>query len=196
MAHFVLWSVGMAEAETQTTLEERQCLAHYAAGRRRLVEIGVWHGVTTSLLRRVMASDGELFAVDPFPIGRLGFSMQAHIAHKEVARVLNGTVRWMRLTGAEAGRRFAEAEEKAVDFLFIDADHSYAGLRDDWEGWSSLMGTGGIAALHDSHPTPQRPISDSGSVKFTQEVVLRDSRFELIEIVDSLSVLRRRPHLG
>lgn len=69
IAHFARWLVGLVPAETQTTPAERACLVHHAAGCRRLVEIGVWHGVTTAALRAAMASDGMLYAVDPFPRG-------------------------------------------------------------------------------------------------------------------------------
>ncbi len=60
LAHFLLWNLGLARAETQTSEAERDCLARHAKGRRRLVEVGVWHGVTTCRLRRVMAPDGAL----------------------------------------------------------------------------------------------------------------------------------------
>ena len=82
--HFLFWKMGLAPADTQTTEAERAALARYAKDTRRLVEIGVWHGVTTTILRRVMAADGILFAVDPFFPGRLGFSVQKLIAHGEV----------------------------------------------------------------------------------------------------------------
>ena len=81
--HFGLWLLGLARAETQTTAAERACLARHAAGRKRLVEIGVWHGVTTRVLQGTMAQHGVLYAVDPFPVGRLRFSMQAVIARRE-----------------------------------------------------------------------------------------------------------------
>ncbi|OLE02278.1 MAG: hypothetical protein AUI36_43495 [Cyanobacteria bacterium 13_1_40CM_2_61_4] len=55
-------------------------------GNSGLAEIGVWHGVTTCRLRSKMASDGVLFAVDPYPIGCLGFSAQRYIARKELGR--------------------------------------------------------------------------------------------------------------
>src|SRR6266702_611637 len=35
------------------------------------------------------------------------------------------------------------------DFLFIDGDHSYAGVKDDFEKYSHFVRTGGIIALHD-----------------------------------------------
>src|SRR5207247_8511624 len=112
------------KAETQTTDSERECLARHAAGKRHLVEIGVWHGVTTRRLRHAMAADAVLFAVDPYAKGRLGFSAQRYIAHRSVAGVRQGEVRWVRLTGASAGQRHAAAGLLPVDFIFIDGDHS------------------------------------------------------------------------
>jgi predicted O-methyltransferase YrrM len=189
--HLVLWQLGLATAETQTTEAERDCLARYATGRKRLAEIGVWHGVTTKRLRAAMAPDGELYAVDPYPRGRLGFSAQRHIARREVARVRNGIVHWIRATGADAGRQLAAARAPAVDFVFIDGDHSYEGLRGDWEAWAGLLRHDGIVALHDSRSTPQRNLAGAGSVRFTQDVVLHDPRFVPVDAVDSLTVLRR-----
>jgi len=186
LSHYIAWTIGLAPATTHTTTAERDCLARYAAGRRRLVEIGIWHGATTKRLRSVMHPQGVLTAVDPFPVGRLGFSVQQHIAHREVASVHNGEVSWLRTIGAEAAR-----DHGTVDFVFIDGDHSEQGLLADWQAWSPLVESGGIVALHDSRSTPQRPIDDAGSVKVTNDVILRDERFSVVDTVDSLTVLQR-----
>jgi predicted O-methyltransferase YrrM len=188
--HFALWRFGLAHAETQTTEAERDCLARHATGRKRLAEIGVWHGVTTARLRQAMASDATLAAVDPYPSGRLGFSMPMVIAHKEVSKVANGSVKWVRKTGAEAAEGFVGS--RAFDFVFIDSDHTYEGLKTDWTKWSPLLAPGGVVGLHDSRSTPQRPIDDAGSVRFTKEVILNDHRFEVIDTMDSLTILKRR----
>lgn len=187
LSHYLAWTIGLAPATTQTTTAERDCLARHAAGRRRLVEIGVWHGVTTKRLRGAMDPTGVLSAVDPFPVGRLGFSVQQHIAHREVGAVTNGQVAWLRTTGAAAARDHAP-----VDFVFIDGDHSEEGLLADWRAWRTLVEPGGIVALHDSRSTPERPIDDAGSVKVTNEVILRDRQFALLDAVDSLTVLQKR----
>jgi predicted O-methyltransferase YrrM len=189
LAHFGLWGVGLAKAETQTTEAERDCLARHAAGKKRIAEIGVWHGVTTCRLRKAMASDGRLFAIDPYPAGRLGFSTQYVIAHREVSRIHNGALEWIRQTGAEAARNLAETEP--FDFVFIDGDHSYEGLQADWNGWRPILARNGIIALHDSRSTPERAIDDAGSVRFTRDVILADHCFEVVDTVDSLTVLKR-----
>jgi predicted O-methyltransferase YrrM len=191
MAHFVLWNLGLAQPETQTSAAERDCLARYASGRKRLVEIGVWHGVTTSRLRSVMTSDAVLFGVDPFPVGRLGFSTQWRIARKEVAKVPNGTIRWVRSTGVEASRNQRSLGIGTIDFIFIDGDHSFDGLRGDWEAWSSLVAPEGIVTLHDSCSSATRQIDDAGSVSYTKDVIGKDARFKVVEVVDTLTVLRR-----
>ena len=191
LTHLLLWRLGLAEAETQTTVGERECLARHAKGKKRIVEVGVWHGVTTCLLREAMASDGVLFGVDPFPLGRFGFNAQSIIAHAKVSKVLNGSVRWIRSTGADAARYYASTEKERVDFVFIDGDHSYEGLRGDWELWRELVAHGGIIALHDSRSSTARNIDDAGSVIYTSDVILLDKRFKQIEAVDTLTVLSR-----
>jgi predicted O-methyltransferase YrrM len=188
LRHYLLWSVGLAGPTTQTTDAERACLARHAAGRKRLAEIGVWHGLTTGVLRRAMDPGGVLFAVDPYPVGRLGVSLPRRIARREVGRVAGGRVEWLRATGADAARRVAGP----IDFVFIDGDHSYDGLRADWEGWAPLVAPGGVVALHDSRSSADRDLAGAGSARFAAEVIARDGRFEPVEVVDTLTVLRRR----
>jgi predicted O-methyltransferase YrrM len=138
-----------------------------------------------------MARDGILYAVDPYPVGRLGVSFQRYIARSELRRVPNGKVLWVRTTGAGAARSLGSELAGVVDFVFIDGDHTYEGLRADWQGWSPLIAPGGCIALHDSRSTPDRSIDDAGSVRFTREVILSDPRFRVADMVDSLTVLRR-----
>lgn len=188
LGHFLRWLVGRAAAETQTSAAEQAAIARHAAGRRRCVEIGVWHGVNTLRIRAAMDPAGVVTGVDPFPPGRLGFSIPRWIALAETARSSNGRLRLIRKTSREAALGWNEP----VDFLFIDGDHTYDGLRADWNAWRPHLVLGGIVCLHDSHPTEARPIHDAGSVRFTDEVILWDPRYEIIEVVETLTVLRRR----
>jgi predicted O-methyltransferase YrrM len=38
---------------------------------------------------------------------------------------------------------------RPIDLLIIDADHSYGGVRSDYEMYAPLVGAGGLIALHD-----------------------------------------------
>ena len=189
--HLVLWGLGLAPAQTQTSPAERRALAAHAVGRSRLVEIGVWHGVTTALLGNVMDREGVLWAVDPFPRGRLGFSAQYDIARRVVGDLESRGVRWVRATGVEAAAAYAAANERA-DFVFFDGDHSYDGLAADWRAWSPLVAPGGIVCLHDSRPAPGRDLEGAGSVVAMGALILPDVRFEVLDEVETLTVLRRR----
>ena len=73
-SHFLLWKIGLSQAETQTSQSERDCLTEFVVGCSKVAEIGVWHGVSTCALRKGMSPSGVLFAVDPYFPGHLGFS--------------------------------------------------------------------------------------------------------------------------
>ena len=74
------------------------------------------------------------------------------------------------------------------DLVFIDGDHSYEGIKGDWEAWSIHIAEGGIVALHDSINCKSPNV---GSEIFTQEVIKNDDRFRFIEEVDTLSIFMR-----
>jgi predicted O-methyltransferase YrrM len=192
LLHLLLWLFGLARPGSATSVSERDRLAFHAEGRKRVAEIGVWEGVSTSVLRRAMAADGILFAIDPYPPGRLRVNLQQPIARREVARIANGNVEWLRMTGEEAARFVKDNGRGPIDFVFIDGDHSYEGLKVDWDGWSPLMAPGGIVALHDSRTAPDAPIDDAGSVRFFNEIIAADPRFEIIDTIRTLTVLRRK----
>src|SRR5439155_18420074 len=41
---------------------------------------------------------------------------------------------------------------RQIDFLFIDGDHSYQGVKSDFSTYSPLVAEGGMIALHDIVP--------------------------------------------
>ena len=48
-------------------------------------------------------------------------------------------------------------EKQQIDFLFIDGDHSYDGVKLDYEMYSSLVRPGGVIAFHDTVHRPDAP---------------------------------------
>ena len=188
--HLLRYLLGLDAAASQTTVAERAALARYASGQRCVVEIGVFEGLTSALLVRAMAADGVLYAIDPFFPGRLGICWGKIIARREVNR-------------AAAGRKFLFVEKLSfaalaevpgtVDFLFVDGDHSLEGITRDWADWSARMAPGGIIALHDTRVPAHNPaVVELGSHLYFESHIRRDARFELVEQVDSLSLLRRK----
>ncbi|MFM2294256.1 MAG: hypothetical protein RLZZ350_669, partial [Verrucomicrobiota bacterium] len=84
--HLLRYLLGIDQAVSQTTVAERDALTRYASGRRVVAEIGVYEGLTTALLARVMAADGVCYGIDPFFAGRLGICWGKIIAQREVRR--------------------------------------------------------------------------------------------------------------
>lgn len=189
---FMMWSLGLQSPYSSTTSTERQALYGHVRGKRNVVEIGVYHGVNTRKFKEYMDQDGHLFAVDPFFKGRFAIRSVRIIAHWEVSRSHGAAVRWLECLGKEAASEFRRLTHDLVDFIFIDGDHTYEGVRGDWEAWSDLVDIGGIAAFHDSAASPLAIASDcTGSVVYTREVVERDQRFRLRETVDSTKFFER-----
>jgi hypothetical protein len=192
MSHFVAWAVGLAPAGTMYTEAECGSLERHAAGRKRLAEIGCWHGVNTRRLRTVMAADGVLFGIDPYVAGTLGFSAAQVIAHREVLKTRNGTMRWIRMTDLEAARWFAAAHEAPLDFLFSDSVNSFEGFRATWDAWSPLVAAGARYVLANSRSGAGRHLERAGSAICTRDVIRHDQRFRLLEEVDTFTILERR----
>jgi predicted O-methyltransferase YrrM len=44
-----------------------------------------------------------------------------------------------------------------IDFLFIDGDHTYEGVKADFRDYASLVRPGGVIAFHDILPRPDLP---------------------------------------
>lgn len=71
---------------------------------------------------------------------------------------------------------------QGIDFLFIDGDHTYAGVKADFEMYSPLVRLGGLVALHDicKHP----PEMDCHVDDFWRELQQKYKTSEIIENVN------------
>ncbi|GAB5535172.1 MAG: hypothetical protein Rubg2KO_14210 [Rubricoccaceae bacterium] len=182
---WLLHALGLYRAITQTSQEERDALVRHASGKSCLAEIGVFQGRTTGGLAEVMDPKGVYYAIDPYPGGgRTGVDYNFLIARREVKRRAAGQVEWVQTTGAEAPND-PRLDGKQVDFLFIDGDHRYEGLKSDWDAWRDLVAPGGIVGLHDTIG------GRFGCQTYMQEVIVPDPDFERIEEVHSLTIFRR-----
>jgi len=70
-------------------------------------------------------------------------------------------------TLAEVSTRF----EDGIDFLFIDGDHSYNGIKADYEDYSPLVRPGGLVACHDTlMAADDSSLHNMGVAKFFREL--------------------------
>jgi predicted O-methyltransferase YrrM len=74
---------------------------------------------------------------------------------------------------------------KGLDFLFIDGDHSYEGVKKDFEMYSPLVRKGGIIAFHDiaSKGNPEF----TGGVKDFYNMIKSEYNYKTKEIIKDLN---------
>jgi predicted O-methyltransferase YrrM len=149
---------------------------------RVVVEIGTASGGTLFLLTRVAAPDALLVSLD-LPGGRFGGGYQAW--RKPIYRSFAAPgQRIVLLRGSSHDPAMAERLRRqlggrAIDFLFIDGDHSYDGVRADFETYAPLVRPGGLIAFHDIVPDPKQP--DMQVERFWREVSARYPSAALVE---------------
>jgi len=149
---------------------------------RTILEIGTARGGTLFLLTGVISKNALVVSLD-LPGGRFG----------------GGYVRWkiplyrsfalpnqkIYLIRKNSHERATLDEVKAVlrgekvDFLFIDGDHTYEGVKKDFEMYKSLVKKGGTIAFHDIVPHP--PEDGCQVNKFWNEI---KNRYKAIEFVE------------
>jgi predicted O-methyltransferase YrrM len=112
---------------------------------RRICEIGTSAGGTLYALTRIAESDAVIVSVD------LTIPLATRSARARLARPGQRVVSLEGDSHDEATRAAVEeaAGRQPIDVLFIDGDHSYDGVRADFELYSSLVRPGGIIGLHD-----------------------------------------------
>ena len=149
-----------------------------------LCEIGAAGCGTTFLLTEAAASDALLITLD------LAFTTARQSALEVFARPAQQLVclrkdsqqpeTALQVKGCLAGRE--------LDVLYLDGDHSYAGIRSDFELYSPLVKPGGFIVFHDIVPDSRtrsgvQTSSDVGEVpRFWQELKARyDDAEEIVE---------------
>jgi cephalosporin hydroxylase len=109
-------------------------------------------GGTLYLWTRLAQPDGTIVSVD-LPGGKFGggYSPLRTPIYRRFARSKQ-KLHLMRADSHQPGtldavkKLFGGSE---IDFLFIDGDHTYDGVKRDWEMYAPLVRRGGIIAFHD-----------------------------------------------
>lgn len=186
----ILHQFHLAEPHSQMTEEEMNCLERHAKGKQHALEIGTYMGVTANIIAGAMSSDGKLTCVDPFEAapGKVHPGLQMTLRQLKRNKLFS-KVKFLR--GFSTDPTIKEQIPAGLDLILVDGDHSYAGLQNDWEIVCDKLQTGGIVCLHDTTIPAAEPYKNFGSVEFYNKVIKSDSRFELIENVYSMNVLRK-----
>jgi len=136
---------------------------------KRVVEIGTARGGTLFLLLNSLPRDAHVVSVD-LPNGPYGGGYPHWKIPFFHALALGGpklTLMRGKSQSREMLERVREALGGPADFLFIDGDHTYEGVKADFELYRSLAAPGAVVAFHDIVP---HPANDVGVDRFWREV--------------------------
>jgi predicted O-methyltransferase YrrM len=131
----------------------------------RVIEVGSWMGASTCFIAGGLKGDGaKIYAVDNFQglstcgedstwyrrhFQRLGTNSTLQIFQANFAALGFSSRSEPVVSDSLAAAQQLSPLRGAVDFIFIDGDHSYAACRADIEAWTPMVKTGGVIAFHD-----------------------------------------------
>jgi predicted O-methyltransferase YrrM len=175
------WDVVIAPMQVRSEIESLlRLLDDDAPG--VVLELGTARGGTLFLLCHVARDDATLISVD-LPGGEFGGGYSAALApllasfatKQQCVELIRGDSH-SEETSARVTQLLAGSE---VDFLLIDGDHTYKGVRRDFETYTPLVRRDGWIALHDI--VPGRPDLVGGVPEFWSELKAARPVRELVE---------------
>ena len=164
------------------------------------VEIGSARGRSACAVGLALRRNGggRLYAIDPHSVTNWNDtnSVDSFAIISENLRKAGVTefVEIIRQTSGEA----AKGWDKKVDLIFIDGDHSYEGVKADWELFLPHLNEFGVVVFHDTlwdlRPDPEIARTDMGVPRFVDE--LRAAGYPVITIDQNFGVSLVQPRLG
>lgn len=147
-----------------------------------ILEIGTAKGSTLFLFSRIAAEDAVIISID-LPGGDFGKGYPKW----KIPLFKSFTFPKQKINLIRANSHAIETLNKVksvlksnrLDFLFIDGDHSYEGVKKDFEMYSPLVDDNGIISFHDIVDCP--PESNIFVSKFWNEIKENYSYTEIIE---------------
>jgi len=167
------------------------------------LEIGSWQGKSSYCISKGI-KDGKLTVIDPFNASG-GFDIasekeyQLKTKEKGETTLLESFKYNMNNLGVlnkiivKKGYSYDFDDEiGALDFLFIDGDHSVEGCKKDYELYSDKVKKGGFIAFHDFDESRL----DLGPTYVVNNYVLKSSGFSFYGLYDSLWVGIRNKNIN
>ena len=151
---------------------------------RTVLEIGTARGGTLFLWTRAAAEDATIVSIDlPGGLFGGGYPLLKSILYRSFRNNKQFIVLLRRDShDRETLERVKSIfSRKSIDFLFIDGDHRYEGVKKDYEMYSPLVRPGGIIAFHDIVPGPIELVG--GVPRFWSELKEKLPRGNYLEIV-------------
>jgi predicted O-methyltransferase YrrM len=164
------------------------------------VEIGSARGKSACAVGLALRRNGRgrLYAIDPHCATEWNDTQSVEtlpIITENLRKAgVTDVVEVVRKTSTEAARHW----KHKIDLIFIDGDHSYEGVKRDWELFLPHLNTFGVVAFHDTlwdlKPDPKFSRADMGVPRFVNE--LRSTGYPVITIGQDYGVSLVQPRIG
>jgi predicted O-methyltransferase YrrM len=170
---------------TQTEGEYLYRLAQFNPTKGVIIEIGSWKGKSTICLALGSMSVGgeKVYAVDPHkPLAEEGYMEDTEAEFRKNIKQagVESHVVPMVMTSEEAEKGWSQP----VRLLWIDGDHRYEHVKQDFLLWEPYIIEGGIIAMHDT-------IRKKGPKRVLWENIFFSDRFQEISIVDNITAVEK-----
>lgn len=171
-----------------------------------IVEIGSYKGGSTIMLAlgSKVAHREKIYAVDPHKnydmmlgwVGKEKIPQSTLGIFKRNIKDLKVTDQVIPLVGLSS--EMAKGWKLPIRLLWIDGDHAYFRVKEDFLLWERYLTKGGIIALHDTKNSENMsPITkdiirkNDGPAKVAEESVLFLKRFSNVKTVDSITIAQK-----
>jgi|WetSurMetagenome_2_1015567.scaffolds.fasta_scaffold10409_5 predicted O-methyltransferase YrrM len=150
-----------------------------------ILEIGTSNGGTLFLFSRVAADNACMISLD-LPLGSFGGGYPAwkRPFYKSFAKK-EQTIRLIRADTHDPATQEKVAailQANKIDLLFIDGDHTYGGVKKDFEMYEPFVKDGGMVVLHDI--VPHRQEHGCGVDRYWNEIKGKKEYQEFVENPD------------
>ena len=120
------------------------------------VEIGAWKGRSAVFMAERIKESGKKFdfyAIDPFDGAGGGYENDPDVKNNSLFETYQSNIEpvksYIQTLKGFSYEVVDQFEDESIDFLFIDGDHRYEGIKRDLEDWDIKVKHGGVIAGHD-----------------------------------------------
>lgn len=169
----------VSSVEGQISLAEVETLMELASNLLQgctIVEIGSYRGKSTIALAlgSKRGQQNKVYAIDPHVdfVGVLGAVFGPQDLNVLYRNIINAKVGEIVFVVSLPSINAANAwSEKNIALLFIDGDHSYEGVKSDYEAWEPFVVSGGVIVFHDIRVDGVRQLLDEITEKGSLMIV-------------------------
>lgn len=139
-----------------------------------IVEIGAFKGKSTCFIAEGIGDKKcQFFSIDTWRSDTMaGGPADVFPAFLENIKFYRDKIKLLRGYSYDVAKDWPK--DRKIDLLWIDGDHSYAGVKRDIEDWLPLVKKGGIVCFHDKDfPAVKKAIDEllsSGAIAFIKSV--------------------------